>query len=213
EARYTEDSLRALFKAPFDGVSAQLVRQVMRQIVLTNYVRKEELADVGWCYWTQRVRNQWEESAKTSISAFRDSTQSLIVDEVQELPFTRLTLPKPSRIVLPAHFRDLLDTLYQIEDRFVAGCRALSALIQSHAQKSPHDFEEALGQIGAALTAFDRLDEGDNTVFAVLDQLVRLETPPSQARASSLTLISKLPNNEELNKRFIAQPEGLELVG
>jgi hypothetical protein len=68
---------------------------------------------------------------------------------------------------------------------------------------SPREYENALGIIGEALKKFDEFDEGVNTVFAVFDQLVRLHPPVSQARASSLKVISEV-GKQKVTKVFIA---------
>ena len=50
------------------------------------------------------------------------------------------------------------------------------------------DFENRMGHFGDALDSFDTMDEGENSIFAVFDGLVRLRTNTPEARASSLAL-------------------------
>ncbi len=51
------------------------------------------------------------------------------------------------------------------------------------------------------------MDDGVNTVFAVFDHLIQLQTPAGEARASSLKLVSDV-GAQQVTKMFIAQPTG-----
>ncbi|HYX71262.1 MAG TPA: hypothetical protein VE732_00705, partial [Nitrososphaera sp.] len=101
-------------------------------------------------------------------------------------------------------------TLFGIESSLVAGLQKLGTLIENArtgaAKLKPKDFEKSLSQIGSALNNFDQFDEGFNTIFAVFDNLVNLNMPSDEARASSLKLTSQA-GAQQASLMFIAQPK------
>ncbi|MBI3654206.1 MAG: hypothetical protein HY231_24510 [Acidobacteria bacterium] len=193
EVRYTEAGLRELFTTPFDE---RIIRQITRKIVLTNYLRQSELANIGWCYWTQGIYDQW----KQGQAQFTKHLTPVKFEPVQASPYARIAAPG-SATLRPDQLQ-VLSTLFFIEDDLVAGLGKLDALIQSATPVSPHDFEKALGHIGRALQQFDDFDEGVNTVFAVFDQYIKLHTAVQQVRASSLKLVSQV-GTQEVTKVFV----------
>ena len=179
QVRYTEAALRALFTKPFDE---DAVRKIMRKIVLANYLRNPGLADTGWCYWTPGIFNKWKEGQAAFTNNF-----SLTFSPVATSPFGQA--PAPDQVTLKRDRLFVLSTLFFIEENLVDGLKALDQLVHGP-QVSAQQFEKALSKVGDALKQFDDFDEGVNTVFAVLDQLVALNTDASAARDSSLTLDS-----------------------
>ncbi|MFN7947421.1 MAG: hypothetical protein U0Z53_18875 [Blastocatellia bacterium] len=202
EARYTEAGLRKLFSTPFDAAAENKVRQVMRQVVLANYARDAGLAAVGWCYWTPGVYDLW----KQGQADFTNVISAREFKPISKSPFAQLAAP--NKAVLPPEQIRLLSTLFFIEDRMIAGMRQLASLIKAGQMIGPHDFENALKDIGDALKSFDDFDEGVNTVFAVFDRLIQAQTPAGEARLSSMTLVSEA-GNQHFTRRFIAQPQDL----
>jgi hypothetical protein len=95
-----------------------------------------------------------------------------------------------------------LSTLYRIEDRFVRALGKLQSLLaRTGTSISAKAYEQALGDFGSALKLFDGFDEGVNTVFAILDQLIRANGGESQ-RGSSLTLTSSV-DGRQVRKMFM----------
>src|SRR6185436_6881129 len=205
EVRYTEPGLRALFSAP---TPEDQIRDIMRKIVLANYIRdSENLARVGWCYWTQGVFDIW----KQGQAAFTNNTR-LEFKPIQASPFANLSAP--DKVALNKNQLFVLSTLFFIEEKMIDALQKLQTMIQDSeggGKKIPPDeFESALSKIGDALKDFDDFDEGVNTVFAVFDQLINLRTTAGQARASSLRLVSQVDSDgttREATKMFIVQPE------
>ena len=208
EVRYSEPGLRALFSAP---TSDDQIREIMRKIVLANYIRESDsLAGIGWCYWTQGVFDIWKQG-----QADFTNHSSLEFKPIQASPFANLSAP--NKVALNKNQLFVLSTLFFIEEKMVAGLQKLQTIIQGSATGAkkiqPHEFERALSKIGDALKDFDDFDEGVNTVFAVFDQLINLRTPAGQSRASSLSLVSQVDSDgtiREVTKMFIAQPEAAD---
>jgi hypothetical protein len=179
----------------------------MRKIVLANYARESEnLAHIGWCYWTQGVFDIW----KQGQAAFTNHS-SLQFKPIQSSPFANL--PAPDEVALNQTQLFVLNTLFFIEEKMVAGLQRLQNLIQDAAAGAKkikaHEFEKALSKIGDALHDFDDFDEGVNTLFALFDQLINLRSPGGQARASTLKLVSQVESDGKLRdvtKMFIAPP-------
>lgn len=205
EVRYTEPGVKALFSTP---TPEDAIRRIMRKIVLANYARKSEnLAHIGWCYWTQGVFDIW----KQGQAAFT-SHSSVEFKPIQSSPFANL--PAPDEVGLNQTQLFILNTLFFIEDKMVAGLQTLQKLIHDAAAGAKkikaNEFEKALSKIGDALHDFDDFDEGVNTLFALFDQLIDLRTPAGRARASSLKLVSQVESDGKLRdvtKMFIAPPE------
>jgi hypothetical protein len=86
----------------------------------------------------------------------------------------------------------VLDTLIRIEERMVNGLRMLYDELRKTGGLSPSRLEKAADEIGKALTNFDRMDDQDNTVFAVFDRLVAAVDNSPGVRASSLELTSEV---------------------
>jgi hypothetical protein len=199
EARYTEAGLRRLFSTPFTEAAERKVRQIMRRIVLANYLRDQGLTNIGWCYWTQGVYDLW----KQGQAQFTNVSSARVFKPISASPFAQKPAPAEARLQ-PEQIR-VLSTLFFIEEAMIEGIRKLTDLIAAPQSQKPHDFEQALEKIGDALKQFDDFDLGTNTVFAVFDRLIQAQTPPNEARLSSLTLISSL-GNQQFRKQFIAQP-------
>lgn len=189
EVRYTPEGLQQLFRYPFNE---PLVRLIMRKMVLANYLTQPYLAGIGWCYWTQDIYNLWKKEGATFTNHF--SSQEF--KPIQCFPFRGLSAA-PERVVLRPEQLRVLASLFEIEDLLVSGLKKLDGLMQNGVKISPHDFEQALADIGSALKSFDGFDEGVNTIFGVFDQLIKFQSSTAmKVRASSLTLISEVKDKE-----------------
>ena len=190
DVRYTDEGLRMLFAQPPDEPT---VRRLMRKVVLAGYLAKGRgIADEGWAYWTPAVRDLWKAAPGSFVRL------GPVVHAVAPSPFS--SRRAPASVTLPVGRQAALGALYGIEDDFVAGFQALSALIQAGRTISPAAFERALGRIGAALQALDRFAESVNATFALFDALVM---HAGGRRASSLTLKSWVAGRR-VTKVFVA---------
>jgi len=85
QVRYTRDALQRLFGAPIDETT---VRQIAREVVLANYVRDTGLEEIGWCYWTQGIYDDW----KNGQAAFTNHAR-LSFTPIAKSPFPELPAP------------------------------------------------------------------------------------------------------------------------
>ena len=193
--RYEEAGLKTLFGQPLDE---QLVRRVMRQVILGGHLRTGgALAAMAWAYWTRGVYDFWSKAPESFVSAGPREFRP-----IQPSPFPEL--PAPPRAVVQPDEQRKLDVLYRVEDGFVRGFRTLESLIQGGREgrrMSSRQFENALGAIGDALQLLDRFGELPNTTFAVFDSLV--QDAGGAARASSLTLTSQAAGRQ-VRKVFLS---------
>lgn len=202
EVRFTETALKKLFLSPFNEHDA---RMVMRQVLLANYVRQPNKAKMGWGYWTQGIYDLWKQQGPN----FTNHLDAVDFPVIQPSPFPATPAPPPPLKLSPMEL-GVLNTLFQIEDSFIDSLKKLFSLVQSGGQMKPAAFENALDKFGKALKEFDDLDEGVNTVFAVLDRLVQLQTPEGKAHTSSMKLVSTVNIDgqpRQTEKQIIAQPE------
>jgi hypothetical protein len=165
--------------------------------VLANYLKRPELANIGWCYWTQGIYNSW----KDGQAAFTNHSSAVEFRGIAPSPFAQ---PEPASVVLQPSELHVLSTLFFIEDDIVAGLQSLDSLIHKEVI-SPRDFEAALSRIGSALKTLSDFSEGVNTIFAIFDQLVALQTSAPDARISSLTVTSQV-GTRQVTKVFLTMP-------
>jgi hypothetical protein len=176
----------------------------MRKVVLANYIRDAALSDLGWCYWTSGIYDLW----KKGQAQFTNQSQAQF-SPIDPSPFAQAVAP-PNRVLQQSQLQ-VLSTLYYIEDDFIAGLKALDAMIHG-TQINPQAFESALGSIGSALKQFENFSDGVNTVFGLFDQLVRQQTAAQDARVSSLDLKSTVAG-KTVEKVFLAGVQLPQTVG
>jgi hypothetical protein len=190
--RYTEPALRKMFSVPFVELDA---RRIMRKPVLASYIRDVGLSDLGWCYWTSGIYDLW----KQGQAQFTNHSQ-LQFHSIDSSPFAQISEP-PSTTLQHVQLQ-VLSTLYYIEDDFIAGLKALDALLHG-GQIRPSAFENALGSIGSALKRFESFSNAVNSVFCLFDQLVRQQAPVGEQRVSSMDLQSTIAGRT-VEKVFLA---------
>jgi hypothetical protein len=194
DVRFTIEGLNSLFRRPFTSADAAFVRRTMRLTVLANYLRKNPtLAKRAWCYWSQRPFLLWSQQGPGFTNV---SERSFPID-----PSPFRNLQAPGHVALPRTELFQLSTLYSIETSMVEGLRQLTLLLQSPGKLKPRDFESALRDFGKALSLYDNFDEGENTVFALLDQLIR--RVGGAQRKSSMTIVAKA-GNQSVRQTLIA---------
>lgn len=195
KVRFTEEGLRSLFTQPFGPVEEAFLRRTMRLIVLANYLNEELLMPRAWCYWTPWIQTEWAKGQGQFMNH-----PSLTFPNIAPSPLKNLTSPSP--ITLKQGELAQLSKLYYIEDNVVKGMRKLSSLIQSQQKLNPRDFEKAMGDFGSALKAYDGVDKGDNTIFAIFDKLID-RYAAGQHRNSSLELQATL-NGRTVTQMLVA---------
>jgi hypothetical protein len=193
EVRYTDLGLRRLMSAPL--VEAN-VRRNLRTIVLASYLRDPGLTSLGWCYWTQGVYDLW----KKGQAVFTNRISPVAFSPIAASPFAQF--PAPSGANLQPEQLHVLSTLFFIEDNLVAGLTSLDSMIHT-THISPSEFERNLGKLGSAFEEMDDFDQAVNGLFCFFDQMVRAQTPAAEARLSSLTIKSKV-GNQDVSKVFLS---------
>jgi hypothetical protein len=199
--RFTEESLRPLFHpgfyehGKFKQDIEEKLRRTMRLLTLINYQRKGlHLENISWAYWTPAVYKLRQEQGGAFVP---DSDRE--ISQIHPSPLAHLK--PPEKITLKREHFIVLGTLYNIEDSMIEGMERLATLVSGNGRLKPRDFENALGQFGDALKGFDDLDEGDNTVFAIIDRLTFMAG--AKERNSSLTLTVNF-NGQEIKHLLVA---------
>ena len=199
DVRFTEAGLQAFLQRPFAATDEARIRRLLRLIVLGNYVsRSHRLAQRGWAYWTPGVREQWKSQGPNFASHFARE-----FSPIAPSPLRNLTAP-PKATLDGTDLRQL-DTLYRIEDSLVKAFSELSRLLALK-NRTPAEYEKGLSDFGTALKHFDSMDEGENTMFAVLDRMIQDAWPPSATdrhRNSSMTVKSRM-NGAETTRVLVA---------
>jgi hypothetical protein len=197
DVRYTERAIAMLMAAR--PLSSD-IRQILRRIVLANYFSDPQLHDVGWLYGSDDVRTLFDDNPNAFVEA-----QSVLDGAVVRLTSSVPGLKPPPTFVNSRQVRADVAVLLRIENATIEAFGQLSALLQTTTPIKTADLEVRLNAFGKALDAFDGFDHGDNSVFAVFDGLVQLQTAGDAARASSLTFTS-VKNGADHTKVF-ARPE------
>ena len=168
----------------------------MRLIVLANYLNKgPTLTTRAWCYWTPGIQQVWAQG-----QAQFTNHSSLTFSPIAPSPLKNLAAP--AKATLNQTELVQLSTLFSIEESVVKGMRKLAGLIQSKQKLNPVDFEKAMGDFGSALKSYDNFDEGDNTIFAIVDKLID-RYAGGQHRNSSLELKSTV-EGRSVTKMLVA---------
>lgn len=201
--RFAEEGLKLLFSKPLDE---NYLRLSMRMMVLANYVlgKDAELREIGWAYWTPGIYSLWEaQGPPTFVGGLSDREYKPIS------PYPGLPYPSGGKISLSNFQREILSTLYGIENSLVKAMKKLEAVLQSGGAISPADFEDKLSDFGKALQKYDKFDKGQNTMFFLFDHLIQnaaknLPANGKVYRKSSLKITSQLPGEEKRTKMLIA---------
>lgn len=190
EVRFREDGLRSVFRQPIEPA---LLRRTVRKLILVNYINSgtDGLRNAAWAYWTSHVHAQWE---RERVNFTEHNSRSF--SPVDPSPLKNLQAPGSVRIRRPQLF--LLNTLYLVEDRLVRAFQRIEALARSSAKLTPRDFERDLAEFGKALQSYDRMDAGDNSVFALVDRLIQNTGGPGM-RESSMR-ISSVVDGQKVTK-------------
>jgi hypothetical protein len=177
------------------------VRNAMRQMVLSNYLKSDALHDVAFAYATAGV---FDIFAAEGPSEFTNHFHREFLVRLQNP-----SIAAPARVALDKTELEHLKTLYMIEISMVDAIKDLFSVLGGE-QIHPRDFEKKLSKFGNALKDFDSFDQttnehgvGTNTIFAMFDLLVRLQDGGDTANVSVLHLKSKA-NGKDVEKLFLS---------
>lgn len=199
--RFTESGLGSLFAA--GNLDQSAVVDVLRRIILANYRSTLNRAPVAWAYCTDGIYAAWKKNPNDfeSLSA-REFPPSSLSSPIGGIA------PPTNGVILHTDQLRFLGVLFRIQDRVVEALTQLSALMnKASGSISRDDFEKTLLQSWGELMHFDRMDGGQNTIFAVFDGLIQKATAGSAVmpRSCVLELTSKY-KEEDVTKVFALQP-------
>ncbi len=193
------DVLIALKRLSPAGESA--VRQMMRNMVLSNYLKSVTMHDVAFAYATPAVFALFK---KLGAPSFANVLSPRAFDVA-----IGLGVAAPARVSLDRMELNVLATLYGIENSMVDAIRELIEVLNSPGTLTPVAFEKKLASFGDALAEFDRFDQttskhaaGTTTMFAVFDALVRMASTTTRQNIGVLRLTSKA-NGKDVEKLFM----------
>jgi hypothetical protein len=206
DIRFGQKAVEALLSVKDVSKAAEAsVRNAMRQIVLSNYLKSDSMHDVAFSYATPGV-----------FKVFTDegfATFTLRSPRVFPVQVPNSAIAAPSSVSLDKMELNVLTTLYDIENRLVDAIKNLYKLLKGTAL-DPAEFEKRLGKFGEAMNAFDGFDQttnkhgiGTNTIFAMFDTLVRLASSTSTANTALLRLTSQAAG-KEVEKLFLSGEVG-----
>ncbi|HUJ20160.1 MAG TPA: hypothetical protein VLX58_01505 [Bryobacteraceae bacterium] len=179
--RFSDNGLQKLFQS---AVNPADIRNILRAIVVANYIHHPTLSSAGWLYTSDKVRQL--ASNPNFIAAETILSGAGPVDMTSPIP--RIAPPPTFENSQPV--RAAVALLFGIERRLMDAFQQLENSVK--APTTLHDLENRLNGFGAALNEFDADAALGSTAvspaFAVFDGLIRLSTPAEQARNSALSL-------------------------
>jgi hypothetical protein len=203
DVRFGEQAVAALLSVKALSAAGEAsIRDAMRQIVLSNYLKGRSIHDVAFAYATPGVFAvfQTEGFARFQAASQRDFAVKLSNPDILA----------PASVSLDRTERIILTTLYNIENSLVGAIRDLYKLLKA-GPISPAKFEDRLGDFGSALKDFDRFDQttgeggiGTSTIFVMFDRLVRLASAGESASTSMLQLKADV-NGKTTEKLFLTE--------
>ncbi|MEP7365582.1 MAG: hypothetical protein ABI972_20190 [Acidobacteriota bacterium] len=198
EVGFTEEGLDAIFRT---GIDEDTIRATMRKLLLANYLKKGEgkLTDIAWCYVTQEVHDFKRKQDKSAEGRFATLPRLEISRAASPIagihpPSGRINLNSNAEVFL-------LNGLIEIENKLVEALLELNSLVAKKGGIEPAKFEKKLASLGDALKLYDSRDEGDNTVFAIFDQLIQ-SAGLNSVRKCTLSLNSKV-GDKDVTKVFV----------
>ena len=147
DVRFGERALAALLSVTQISAHAEaVIRSTLRRILLANYIKNDELHDVAFAYVTQSTFDTFrEEGFATFGSKFE-----------RVFPIAVPGIAAPATVVLDRMERNLLATLYSIEDSIVKAIKGLYKTLTSQASMGSAGVRRQAGRSRNALNAFDK---------------------------------------------------------
>jgi hypothetical protein len=203
DVRFGEKALTALLRVKqLQPPVEAAIRNAMRQIVLSNYLKSDEMHDVAFAYATDEVFKVFDSEGFAEFA--NHSRRSFAIR------LSNASIAAPAVVSLDKMELNVLSTLYNIENETISAIRDLTKLLSSGNPMDPRAFEKKLGKFGDALKDFDKFDQtsnkhgvGTNTIFSMFDLLVRLASPGEGANVSVLRLKSTA-NDKDVEKMFLS---------
>jgi uncharacterized protein Yka (UPF0111/DUF47 family) len=204
EVRFGAKAVAALLAVTQISKKAEAaIRASMRRMVLVNYLKDDAMHDVAFAYASPSVFQVFD---KEGFAKFAAGT----AERVFAVAVPGSSIAAPREVRLDRMERQVLTTLYNIENSMVSAITGLYKLLHSGKPVSPREFEKKLGSFGDALKNFDRFDQtsnrngtGTSTIFAMFDALVRLASSDDPANVSVLRLKSEA-NGRVVEKLFLS---------
>jgi len=184
-------------------VAEQSVRNSMREMLLSNYLKGgDSLHDVAFAYATPGIFTRF---MNQGFAAFIGGSSDLVFP----ISIANAGISAPTSVTLDRTERQILTTIYNIENQFVDALKNLIELVAAK-KIDAAKFEKAAGKFGDAMKDFDNFDQtsnkhgvGTSTVFALFDQLVRLAAGGPSANAAALHLISQV-GDRQVEKLYLS---------
>jgi hypothetical protein len=192
DVRFTPEGIAA-------GIKQQLgerqVRSIARLIVLTNYLATPTSdVEMAWAYQDEGVYLDWK-AKKEDMSWEQGAVRGYVLSGASPIP----TKKKPQTVTISSSQRKIIATLYRAENALI---EALDDLRELRGPMSNAELTQRLNAIGNKINQFDDRDGGDNTYFAIFDQLVAMSRVQN-ARNATLKISATL-NDKTINTGLIA---------
>jgi hypothetical protein len=204
DVRFGEPAMKALLSVKkLSTVAEQSVRNSMRDMLLSNYLKSgDSLHDVAFAYASPGMFTLFREQG---FATFIGGSSALVFS----IGIANTGIAAPTSVTLDRTERQLLATIYDIENKFVDALKNLIDLLAAK-KIDPSKFEKAAGKFGEAMKDFDEFDQtsnkhgvGTSTVFALFDQLVRLAAGGPSANAAALHLTSQV-GDRQVEKLYLS---------
>src|SRR5262245_15337787 len=203
DVRFGEKGVTALAGVKELSQQAELfIRTSMRQMVLSNYLRSDEMHDVAFAYATADVFNLFAVEGPADFT--NHSLRTFFVRLLNS------SIAAPEKVTLDKMELLVLSTLYNIENSMIAAIKDLVKIVSAGVPIDPPGFERKLEKFGSALKDFDSFDQttnkhgiGTSTIFSMFDMLVRLAAPSGTANVAVLRLNSSA-NGKDVEKLFLS---------
>lgn len=177
DIQFTPEGIAAALKT---NPTERQIRFIARLIVLTNALDKPvEFKERAWAYWSDATFTNWQQKGPAWVNLTTGSfpVKTSPISSVPR-PFESVSLERTQRIYL--------NTLYNAENSMIQAIGKLSAI---QAPITNADLTNTLNDVANDIGSFDRFDNGDNTWFAIFDQLVSLANVPD-SRSATLKIIA-----------------------
>ncbi|MEO8070557.1 MAG: hypothetical protein ABI652_04085 [Acidobacteriota bacterium] len=202
DVRFGPNALAALLSVrQISPVAERAIRTAMRGIVLANFLKSDEMHDVAFAYATPAVFAVFREEGFAAFTNMSERVFQVALGDTQ--------IAAPAAVELNKMERQLLVTLYNIEEQMVGAIKALYRLLAGK-RIAPDEFEKRLGGFADALTSFDKFDQttnrrgiGANSIFVVFQALVRLAAKGDAANVAVLRLESDV-GGKSVEKLFMS---------
>lgn len=197
DVRFGEPALKALLSVKkLSAAAEQSIRNSMREMLLSNYLKGDDsLHDVAFAYASPAIFALFKQRG---FAAFIGGPSALVFP----ISITNPGIAAPTSVTLDRTERQILVTIYNIENKFVDAMKALIDLLAA-GSINPSKFEKAAAKFGEAMNDFDNFDQtsnkhgvGTSTVFALFDTLVRLAAGGRSANVAALHLISQVGDRQ-----------------